>query len=95
MKAKKDPGGQRPPNSAARPRVPALAADEPDEAAKLYEALVQRDRAWTDALTRARLVVGDRLTAVRRARALQLLRQRHRISQSRMRPHPPMRQACR
>lgn len=32
------------------------------------QTLILRDGAWTDALIRARLVVGDRLTAVRRAR---------------------------
>jgi hypothetical protein len=34
-----------------------------------YDVLAERDRAWVDALVRARAVVGDRMTAVRRARA--------------------------
>lgn len=53
---------------AALAEVAAGAAGDPRVRAH-YQELVQRDRAWTDALTRARLVVGERLTAVRRARA--------------------------
>ena len=52
---------------AALANLAAGTGDDPRVRAR-YQSLVQRDRAWDDALTRARLVVGDRLTAVRRAR---------------------------
>lgn len=63
-----DVAAARAPLIAALAETAPAVRDDPQVLAR-YQELVQRDRAWDDALVRARRVVGDRLTAVRRARA--------------------------